>query len=138
MSAYYQIPLKHSSQKFCGMVTPFRGVRVYTRYAMGMPSSETALEELMCHVLGDLVLSGNVAKLTNYELCSRLLRTITSDFPLGRPITLPRTSDELWLVTCVQVVAKLYKGNSQQAPTVPHYSIHAANKTFLSYILQAR
>ena len=40
--------------KYCGVVTPFRGVRVYNRAAMGMPGSETALEELTCRVLGDL------------------------------------------------------------------------------------
>ena len=33
--------------------TPFRGVRMYARSAMGMPGSETALEELMCSALRD-------------------------------------------------------------------------------------
>ena len=51
--AFYQIPLSKSSLKYCGVATPFRGVRVYTRSAMGMPGSETALEEMMCRVLGD-------------------------------------------------------------------------------------
>ena len=41
--------------KYCVLVTPFRGVRAYTRCAMGIPGSETALEELMCRVLGDLL-----------------------------------------------------------------------------------
>ena len=53
-NAFYQIPLSHESMKYCGVVTPFRGVRVYARSAMGMPGSETALEELLCRVLGDL------------------------------------------------------------------------------------
>ncbi|KAL9974235.1 hypothetical protein ACROYT_G011250 [Oculina patagonica] len=44
--AFYQIPLSKSSMKYCGVATPFRGIRVYTRSAMGMPGSETALEEL--------------------------------------------------------------------------------------------
>lgn len=52
-SAFYQIPLAHESMKYCGVATPFRGVRVYARSAMGIPDSETALEELMCRVLGD-------------------------------------------------------------------------------------
>ena len=39
--------------KYRGVATPFRGVRVYTRAAMGMPGSETTLEEHMCRVLGD-------------------------------------------------------------------------------------
>ena len=40
--AFYQIPLSKASMKYCGVATPFRGIRVYTRSAMGMPGSETA------------------------------------------------------------------------------------------------
>lgn len=57
-SGFYQIPLSHSSMKYFGVATPFRGVRVYTRSAMGMPGSETVLEELMCRVLGDCLQDG--------------------------------------------------------------------------------
>jgi hypothetical protein len=64
-SAFYQIVLSRSSMKYCGVVTPFRGVRVYTLCAMGMPGSEIALEELMCRILGDLVMEGVVAKLAD-------------------------------------------------------------------------
>ena len=52
--AFYQIPLSVDSMKYCGVVTPFRGVRVYARSAMGMPGSETALEELTCRILEGL------------------------------------------------------------------------------------
>ena len=68
-SAFYQIPLSRSSMKYCGVATPFRGVRVYTRCAMGMPGSETALEELMCRVLGDCLQDGCVAKLADDLYC---------------------------------------------------------------------
>ena len=68
-SAFYQIPLANDSLKYCGVVTPFRGVRVYTRCAMGMPGSETALEEFMCRVLGDLLQEGVVAKLADDLYC---------------------------------------------------------------------
>ena len=64
-NAFYQIPLAQQSMKFCGVATPFRGVRVYTRCAMGMPGSETALEELMCRVVGDFIQEGSVAKLAD-------------------------------------------------------------------------
>lgn len=67
--SFYQIPLSKSSMKYCGVVTPFRGVRVYTRSAMGMPGSETALEELMCRVLGDLLEEGVVVKLADDLYC---------------------------------------------------------------------
>ena len=63
--AFYQIPLSKSSLKYCGVATPFRGIRVYTRSAMGMPGSETALEELMRRVLGNLLQEGHVAKLAD-------------------------------------------------------------------------
>ena len=36
---------------------------------MGMPGSETALEELMCHVLGDFLQDGIVAKLADDLYC---------------------------------------------------------------------
>ena len=68
-SAFYQIPLDHNSMKYCGVVTPFRGVRLYARSAMGMPGSETALEELMCRVLGDLLIKGCVAKIADDLYC---------------------------------------------------------------------
>lgn len=29
-SVFHQIPLSHKSKKFCGIVTPFKGVRVHT------------------------------------------------------------------------------------------------------------
>lgn len=81
-SAFYQIPLSTSSMKYCGVATPFRGIRVYNRSAMGMPGSETALEEMMCRVLGDLIQEGCVAKIADDLYCGGetpedLLRTWT-------------------------------------------------------------
>ena len=67
--AFYQIPLSQSSLKYCGVATPFRGIRVYTRSAMGRPCSETALEEIMCRVLGDLIQEGCVTKLADDLYC---------------------------------------------------------------------
>ena len=68
-SAFYQIPLSRDSMKYCGVATPFRGVRVYARSAMGIPGSETALEELMCRVLGHLLEEGVVAKIADDLYC---------------------------------------------------------------------
>jgi len=42
-SAFYQIPLDKNSMKYCGVATPFHGIRVYARSAMGMLGSETAI-----------------------------------------------------------------------------------------------
>ena len=55
--AFYQIPLSKASMKYCGVATPFRGIRVYTRSAMGMPGSET--------VLGDFLQEGCATKLAD-------------------------------------------------------------------------
>ena len=65
LKSFYQIPLAHSSMKFCGVATPFKGICVYTRSAMGMPGSETCLEELMSRVLGELIQEGCVAKIAD-------------------------------------------------------------------------
>ena len=67
--AYFQIPLEPSSMKFCGVATPFKGVRVYVRSAMGMPGSESALEEVMCRVLGTMIEAGQVVKLADNLYC---------------------------------------------------------------------
>ena len=68
-SAIYQIPLDSESMKYCGDATPCKGVRVYTRCAMGMLGSESALEELMCRVLGELIQEGIVAKIADDLYC---------------------------------------------------------------------
>ena len=44
-----------SSMKYLGTVTPYKGLRVYTRSAMGMPGSSETLQELLPRVLGDLM-----------------------------------------------------------------------------------
>lgn len=54
---------------YCGITTPFHGIRVYTISAMGMPSSENVLEELMCRVLGDFLQEGCAAKLVDDLFC---------------------------------------------------------------------
>ena len=64
-SAYYQIPLSKDSMKFCGVCTPFKGVRVYARPSMGMPGSETALEQMMSLVVGQLITEGVLAKVAD-------------------------------------------------------------------------
>jgi len=69
LKSFYQIPLSVQSMKFCGIVSSFKDVRVYTRCAMGMPGSETALEELMSRVLGNLTQEGVVAKITKDLYC---------------------------------------------------------------------
>lgn len=68
-SAFYQIRLARESMRYCGIVTPYKGVRVYTRCAMGMPGSETTVEELICRVLGDHLQAVFVSKLADDLYC---------------------------------------------------------------------
>lgn len=68
-SAFYQIPLARESMHYCGIDTPYKGVRVHTGCAMGMPGTETALKELMCRVLGDHLQAGFVSKLADDSYC---------------------------------------------------------------------
>ena len=42
---------------------------MYVRSAIGMPGSETALEELLCRIFGDLLQEGSVAKLADDIYC---------------------------------------------------------------------
>ena len=34
LKSFYQIPLATSSMKYCGVATPFKGIRVYTRFPL--------------------------------------------------------------------------------------------------------
>ena len=64
-TAYYSLPLKKSSMKYAGVVSPMKGVYVYTVGCMGLPGSEVALEELTCLLFGDMIMKGKVAKLAD-------------------------------------------------------------------------
>ena len=59
--SFFQIPLDESSMPYLGTVTPFKGLRVYLRSAMGMPGSSEYLQELTSRVFGDLVEKGIVS-----------------------------------------------------------------------------
>lgn len=63
--AYFQLKLKLASRKFCGVHTPYKGLRVYNVGCMGLPGVEVALEELTCLLVGDMVKEGKVAKLAD-------------------------------------------------------------------------
>ena len=67
--AYFQIPLSKESKRYAGTASPFKGVRVYNRAAMGLPGSETALEELMNRVAGELIMEGCAAKVADDCYC---------------------------------------------------------------------
>ena len=51
--------------KYCGVVSPMKGVMVYTVGCMGLPGTEVALEELTCLLFGHLVQQGKLVKLAD-------------------------------------------------------------------------
>ena len=57
---FFHIPVSKSSIPYLGTVTPFKGLRVYMRSAMGMTGSSEYLQELTSCVLGDLLPEGFV------------------------------------------------------------------------------
>ena len=61
----FQLPMQKSSLKYLGVITLFKGLRVYTRAAMGMPGSTEHLDELMSRVIGDLMHAGKVIKIAD-------------------------------------------------------------------------
>ena len=72
--AYWQMELAKASMKYCSVVTPFKGMRAYGRGAMGMLGMETALEELMSKVLGNL-LTCHTRFIISCKFPARVLRT---------------------------------------------------------------
>ena len=63
--AFYQIPLAKESMKWCGTITPFRGLRIYLVASQGLPGSSEWLEELLCLLFGEKVQEGWVAKVAD-------------------------------------------------------------------------
>ena len=62
---FYQLPVDRNSLKYAGVITLFKGMRVYTRAAMGMPGSTEYLYELTYRVLSDLIGEGHTAKIAD-------------------------------------------------------------------------
>ena len=59
-SSFFQLKVDRESMPYLGVVTPFKGIRLYARAAMGMPGSSEWLDELMSRVVGHLVMEGHV------------------------------------------------------------------------------
>ena len=62
---YFQIPLSPESSKYVGVLSPYTGTYVYRRSVMGLPGSESALEELLSRVLGKLIREGKMIKVAD-------------------------------------------------------------------------
>jgi hypothetical protein len=62
---FYQLPLDKESMKFSGVLTPYKGIRIYLRAAMGMPGSSEYLDELVFRILGNLIHEGICNKIAD-------------------------------------------------------------------------
>ena len=62
---YFQIPLSSESSKYVGVLSPYSGTFVYRRSVMGLPGSESALEELLSRVFGRLIREGKMVKVAD-------------------------------------------------------------------------
>ena len=54
--SFFQLKMSKDSMAYLGTITPFKGVRLYARAAMGMPGSSEWLDELCSRVMGDLLM----------------------------------------------------------------------------------
>ena len=59
-SSFFQLKVSPDSMPYLGTVTPFKGIRLYARAAMGMPGSSEWLDELMSRVVGNMVMDDKV------------------------------------------------------------------------------
>ena len=62
---FFQLPKQKPSMKYLDVLTPCKGLRVFTRAVMGMPGSTEHLDELMSRVIGDLMHQGRVMKIAD-------------------------------------------------------------------------
>ena len=119
--------------KYCGVATPFKGVRVYVRSAMGMPGSETALEELYVTRGNKLHLAGFFsAKLRGSQVswlpCEIEALSITTATKHFSPYIIQSNNNACILTDskpCVQAFQKLCCGEFSTSPRV---------STFLSVV----
>ena len=152
-SAFYQIPLAKSAMKYCGVSTPFRGVRVYTRCAMGMPGSETALEELMSRVLGDFLQDGTVAKLAddlycggstplelfdNWQKVLRTLQTANLHLSASKTIIAPQSTTILGWIWSQGTLSASPHRVAVLASTAPPTTVHGLRSFIGAYKVLGR
>ena len=64
-SSFFQIKMSKASIPYLGTLTPFKGIRVYARAAMGMPGSSEYLDELMSRVVGHMLMAGTILKIAD-------------------------------------------------------------------------
>ena len=64
-SAYYQMKMKTESMEWLGTNSPYKGMYVYARGAMGLRNMAEYLEEMVSRVFGDMIAEGIVDKVAD-------------------------------------------------------------------------
>ena len=114
-ASFFQIKMSKSSIPYLGTLTPFKGVRVYARAAMGMPGSSEYLEEIMSRVVGDMLMTGSILKiaddlyvvgctveelLRNWECLLAILQKNNLNLSASKTVICPRSTTILgWVWT---------------------------------------
>ena len=57
-NSYFQVKVHKKFWRYMGIMTPYRGIRVFTRLAQGLLNSDVHLEQVVTRVLGDQMLAG--------------------------------------------------------------------------------
>ena len=57
-NSYFQVKVHKKFWKYMGVMTPYRGIRVFTRLGQGLLNSDVHLEQVVTRVLGDQLLEG--------------------------------------------------------------------------------
>ena len=124
--SFFQIPVTKDSMQYLGTVTPYKGIRVYTRTAMGMPGSSEHLRELLTRVLGDYMSEGfviakdddmyigaheSVAELlSNWEKVLHRMQLNNLYLSASKTVIAPKRTTVLgWIWECGTISAPPYK-----------------------------
>jgi hypothetical protein len=62
---FFQLPLDRDSMRYAGILTPYKGIRIYLRAAMVMSGSSEHLDELVFSMLGPLIHEGVTNKIAD-------------------------------------------------------------------------
>ena len=124
-SSFFQIKMSESSIPYLGTLTPFKGVRVYARAAMGMPGSSEYLDELMSRVVGEMLMDETVLKiaddlyvvgstlselLSNWERLLATLQRNNLNLSASKTVIAPKSTTILgWIWKCGSLSVSSHK-----------------------------
>ena len=79
-SLFFQIEATKDSIKWFGTVSPYKGIRVYTRAAVGLKNSSEYLDEILSRVLGALIVRQIVVKIVDLIIGANTIDELFSNY----------------------------------------------------------